>query len=267
MNSAQKDIARNIAIHDRIAKAYEREHGEIFNRHEQDRLHAALSRARDAVSSGSRPLRALDVGCGSGNLTRHLLDLGFEVVAADVSQGFLDLISAKFAGRPVVPHRLDGNSLAGLDDGQFDLVATYSVLHHIPDYLSAVREMGRVTRPGGVVYIDHEPSPAYWRGEEAYRRYIREGMRTDWRKYLKPANYYHRLKRFFDPRWSNEGDIHVWPDDHVEWDRVAAALDGFEVVLDEAYLLYRRLVRPEVHARYSGELDDTRLMAFRKCAA
>lgn len=94
-------------------------------------------------------------------------------------------------------------------------------------------------------------------------------MRFDWRKYLRPENYYHKLRRLFEPRWSNEGDIHVWPDDHVEWPRLRAQMKaaGFETVLDEAYLLYRRLVRPEVHARYSHRLTDTRVMAFRKCAA
>ena len=266
--ASDRAIARNIAVHDRIARAYEREHGEIFNPVEQDRLRAALERAIAAISTACAPPRALDFGCGSGNLTRHLLDLGCEVVAADVSPGFLDLVQAKFAGRPVEPFRLDGKGLGGLADGSFDLVATYSVLHHIPDYLAAVAEMARVVRPGGVLFLDHEPSEAFWQGQEDYPRYVAEAMRFDWRKYLKPANYLHKLRRLFQPRWSNEGDIHVWPDDHVEWPRIVARLveAGFEVVLDESYLLYRRLARPEVHARYAARLTDTRVMAFRKCA-
>lgn len=84
------EVQRNIAIHNRVAKKYERIHGEIFNDVEQARLRSLLERAVGEVRSGREPLRALDMGCGSGNLTGHLLALGLEVTAADVAQGFLD---------------------------------------------------------------------------------------------------------------------------------------------------------------------------------
>jgi SAM-dependent methyltransferase len=267
--TSDRQLARNIAIHDRIARAYEREHGEIFNPIEQDRLHAVLERAKAAIATRGKPLRALDFGCGSGNLSRHLLDLGFEVVAADVSRGFRELVAAKFAGRPLETFPLDGEGLSGLDDDSFDLVATYSVLHHVPDYCAAVAEMARVTRPGGVIFIDHEPSEAFWQGQPDYPRFVAEGMRFDWHKYLKPSNYVHRLRRVFNPRHSNEGDIHVWPDDHIEWPRIAALLEsrGFETVIEEDYLLYRALCRRDVYERYRHLCTDMRAMAFRKRSA
>ncbi len=54
------------------AAAYERTHREIFNPVEQPRLRDALRRAIEAVQTGSKPLKALDYGCGSGNLTQAL---------------------------------------------------------------------------------------------------------------------------------------------------------------------------------------------------
>ena len=265
---AQREIARNVAIHDRIARKYDARHGEIFNPIEQDRLHRALARARDAVQTGREPLHALDFGCGSGNLTRHLLELGFTVTAADVSQGFLDLVRSRYPTARLETLLMPGGDLSGVPDAGFDLVATYSVLHHIPDYLGAVAELARLTRPGGVVYIDHEQNEAYWQDEPAYRAFRAEAERFDWRKYLTPSNYWHRLLRAFDPRHSNEGDIHVWPDDHIEWDRIVALLAErrFEVVLDDDYLLSRRLYRPEVYARHVGRCTDTKAMAFRRRA-
>lgn len=80
----QQTIARNVALHDRLARKYETTHGEIFNPVEQDRLVRFLTTARDAIRSDGVPQIALDFGCGSGNLSRHLLDLGFQVTAADV---------------------------------------------------------------------------------------------------------------------------------------------------------------------------------------
>lgn len=265
---AQRQIARNVAVHDRIARKYDAIHGEIFNPVEQDRLHRTLARARDAIRTDREPRRALDLGCGSGNLTRHLLELGFSVTAADVSQGFLDLVRSRYPRERLETLQIKDGDLSAIPDASFDLVATYSVLHHIPDYLAAVAQMARLARPGGVVFIDHEPNEEYWQGSPDYRAFRRQAERFDWRKYLRPSNYLHRVRRIFDPRHSNEGDIHVWPDDHVEWGRIVAQLAerGFEVVLDEDYLLNRRLYRAEVFERYAGRCTDTKAMAFRRTA-
>lgn len=261
-------VQRNIAIHNRVAKKYEQIHGEIFDDVEQSRLRSLLEQAVAEVRSGRDPLRALDMGCGSGNLTGHLLALGLEVTAADVAHGFLDLVGDRYRSDRLRTFQLNGRDLGGLADASFDVVATYSVLHHIPDYLATCREMTRVTRPGGVIVIDHEPSPDSRSRDPELDQFRRTASRFDWRKYLTPMNYVHRLRRVFEPRYSNEGDIHVWPDDHVEWDKVSAELaaQGFEIVLQQDYLLYRKLYRPEVYEQYKDRCADTRVMVFRKQA-
>jgi len=259
-------IARNKEVHDRIARRYEAIHGEIFNEVEQDRLRSLLGRALGEVRSGHSPLEALDMGCGSGNLTAHLLELGARVTAADVARGFLELVRSRHGRQRLTTHRLNGRDLAGLDDRSFDFVATYSVLHHIPDYLSACAEMARVCRPGGVILIDHEASPNVWEQDQALRQFRREAARCDWRKYVRPANYVHRVRRLFDSRYSNEGDIHVWPDDHIEWDAIRAVMqkNGCDLLFGDDYLLYRKLYRREVYERFKGRCADTRAMAFRR---
>jgi ubiquinone/menaquinone biosynthesis C-methylase UbiE len=160
----------------------------------------------------------------------------------------------------------DGDT-AGVADASFDLIATYSVLHHIPDYLGAVAELARMCRPGGVIMIDHEQNDAFWQADPVYRAFQRSALRFDWRKFLTPSNYLHRLRRIANPRHSNEGDIHVWPDDHIEWLKIKElmAQSGFEVVLEQDYLLYRKLYRREVFDRYVGRCTDTKVMIFRNC--
>ena len=166
-DAADSLIAANVRGYRRTARRYERLHGEIFNAHEQARLREALADALAAVTpqADGAPPRVLDFGCGSGNVTQHLLELGATVLAADVSPAFLTLVRRRFAGQPVDTFELNGRDLSGLPDASVDAAVSYSVLHHIPDYLHAIRELCRVVRPGGVLLIDHEAAPAEWAGD------------------------------------------------------------------------------------------------------
>lgn len=265
-NPELRHIASNIKVHDRISRRYDAKHGDIFNDLEQQRLHAALGHAFELIRPNSGSCTALDFGCGSGNLTRHLLGYGINVVAADVSERFLALVKACFPDAGLSTHLLNGADLRELNSNNFDLVATYSVLHHVPDYLRAVKEMARVCKSGGLIYLDHEPCEGYWRRDPVYDEFKSAASRFDWRKYLDWDNYVGKVRRWFDPRYSNEGDIHVWPDDHVEWPRVESVLvdAGCEVVLKQDYLLFKGIYRREVYERYKDHCSDMRLLVVRK---
>ena len=251
---------------------YEKAHREIFNTVEQQRLHSTLGEAVQAVQTGSKPLAALDYGCGSGNLTRHLVELGVHVTSADVSDGFLAAVAKKFAGTGAVEVlKLNGADLSGVPEARFDLIATYSVLHHVPDYLRIVEEMCRVTKPGGVLYIDHEVTEAYYQRPPAYAEFLKKARpRVDWRRWrnlaLDVRGYIHILRRLRNPRYKKEGDIHVWPDDHIEWPRIEQVLrsQGFEIVLQHDYLLYKAIYDLQVYKEYKDRCTDERVLIARK---
>lgn len=272
---ADAAVERNRRAYRRRFRSYEQRHGEIFNPVEQTRLHDALQRAVGHVRSGSEPKRALDFGCGTGNLTEHLLGLGCEVLAADVSREFLQFVETRFAGRPVRTHELNGRDLAGVPDASLDVVATYSVLHHIPDYLAALGEMARVLKPGGVIFVDHEASNAVWEDGQALAAFYAEAdaSRAPRLRLLRPsylaglARHLHvQVRRRSDPRYEPEGDIHVWPDDHIEWPRVDAALEaaGCEIVLAEDYLMFRRDYDRGVWEQARRRLNDAHVHVARK---
>src|SRR5258708_36883433 len=84
-------VERSITKYRRSSRRYDRKHPEIFNPTEQARLHGELERALTEIHRGDSSPRALDLGCGTGNITRHLLDLGARVLAADVSPEFLTI--------------------------------------------------------------------------------------------------------------------------------------------------------------------------------
>jgi ubiquinone/menaquinone biosynthesis C-methylase UbiE len=117
-----------------------------------------LSRLYDAAAEiGRQPAGSvvLDVPCGGGVALRGLRPgQGVRYVAADIAQSMLDrtMTAARERGvaDQVEPRIADVGALP-FGDGEFDLVVSFTGLHCFPDPHLAVLELGRVTRPGGVL--------------------------------------------------------------------------------------------------------------------
>jgi SAM-dependent methyltransferase len=112
--------------------------------------------------------RALDVGCGPGALTAELVErLGAgAVTAVDPSDAFVAAARLRHPGVSV--ERAAAEELP-FEDGTFDLTLAQLVVHFMADPVAGLREMARVTRPGGVVAAcvwDHAggggPLSAFW---------------------------------------------------------------------------------------------------------
>ena len=118
-------------------------------------------------------MRALDVGCGPGALTGELVDrLGADAVAAvDPAEGFVAALRARHPD--VAASRAAAEALPFADDA-FDAALAQLVVHFMADPVAGLREMGRATRPGGVVAAcvwDHGggqgPLTPFWQGVKA----------------------------------------------------------------------------------------------------
>jgi SAM-dependent methyltransferase len=105
------------------------------------------------------PVRArgglvVELGCGSGLLTRHLLDAGHRVIATDASPAMLAL------AREVAPHAEDIRPLVLPDDAIPDADAVVGVghaLNYLPDEAAIDRALVAIAgalRPGGVLALD-----------------------------------------------------------------------------------------------------------------
>ena len=102
-------------------------------------------------AAGLRPRqRALDVGCGSGALVTALAAvLGAENVAAvDPSEPFVEAARARVPKARVLVGSAESLPFA---DGEFDATLSQLVVNFLADPEQGLREMSRVTRPGGVV--------------------------------------------------------------------------------------------------------------------
>jgi SAM-dependent methyltransferase len=94
--------------------------------------------------------RVLDVGCGPGVLTAPLVDICGPggVAAVDPSAPFVETTRERF---PAVDVRQAAAERLPFADDTFDAALAQLVVHFMTDPVAGLREMGRVTRPGGVV--------------------------------------------------------------------------------------------------------------------
>jgi SAM-dependent methyltransferase len=94
--------------------------------------------------------RLLDVGCGPGALTAHLSTLTAPtlVTAVDPSPPFVEAVARRCPYADV--HLTAAESLPFLDDS-FDAALAELVVHFMRDPVAGLREMARVTKPGGRV--------------------------------------------------------------------------------------------------------------------
>jgi ubiquinone/menaquinone biosynthesis C-methylase UbiE len=97
-----------------------------------------------------RGMRALDVGCGPGGLTHVLTErLGAESVAAiDPAPQFAEACRERHPGADV---RVGAAEELPWEDDSFDAALSCLVVAFMADADQGLREMARVTRPGGVV--------------------------------------------------------------------------------------------------------------------
>ncbi|PWH06064.1 SAM-dependent methyltransferase [Brachybacterium endophyticum] len=100
-------------------------------------------------------MRLLDVGSGAGTITADLARIvgPQNVTALEVSEE-----SAAITRAELERQGLEGVDVRAADahaipfaDGSFDVVHTHQVLHHVADPVQVLREMRRVTAPGGIV--------------------------------------------------------------------------------------------------------------------
>ncbi|WP_460852862.1 class I SAM-dependent methyltransferase [Nocardioides montaniterrae] len=95
----------------------------------------------------------LDVGAGPGTITADLAARVDRVTATEVGADELELSRATAAQRGVanIDFRVADVHALDIEDGTFDVTHAHQVLQHVGDPVQALREIARVTRPGGLV--------------------------------------------------------------------------------------------------------------------
>lgn len=133
---------RNRAYYDDFAKGYEDKRGVGY--------HGLIDDLEfRAVEPLARGRRVLEAGCGTGLILERLAAVADDAWGIDLSPGMLD--KARSRGLQVKEASITD---IPFEDDAFDLVCSFKVLAHIPDITGAIREMARVTKPGGKLVLE-----------------------------------------------------------------------------------------------------------------
>ncbi|VVB94828.1 Ubiquinone/menaquinone biosynthesis C-methyltransferase UbiE [uncultured archaeon] len=267
-------IKQNAKAHNTIAEVYDLKHPEIYNQVEQRRVEQTIETLLNRVAK-NKP-RILDLGSGTGNLALKFLNKGCWVTACDVSQKSLDILSKRANNNSNLELSLLIDKKLPFENNSFDVVATYSVLHHIPDYLFTIKEFIRVLKPGGYIYIDHEANENKWKPNALLEEYNDLTKQTIFEHLIKlfktrelfTFNFIRStlIISFINNRYKREGDIHVWIDDHIEWQRIFKILteNNCSVIEDIDYLMYRPKCQPALYEKYRKSCTDTKYVFIKK---
>ncbi|MBW3536567.1 MAG: methyltransferase domain-containing protein [Actinobacteria bacterium] len=148
--ATQRD--RVVASYDAVADRYAQEVGDELDDKPIDRaLYACLA---ELVGAGAK---VGDVGCGPGHVTKHLADLGLDVVGVDPSPGMIAVARRRY---PRLAFRLASLTDLREEDGAWSgAVAPYSLIHLAPTERSAAyAELSRAIAPGGWLLVSFHVS-------------------------------------------------------------------------------------------------------------
>ncbi len=173
----------------------------------QDRGWRRATRAALELKPGER---VLDVGAGTGVSTQELARSGAYAVGVDLSVGMLRV--GKRA-RPEVPLLAGDGLRLPFGDATFDAVTISFALRNVVDTPAAIRELGRVTRPGGRLVVCEFSHPTHAAFRTVYLRYLMRSLPAVARRVASNPDAYVYLAE----------SIRAWPDQAGLAGRIAAA--------------------------------------------
>jgi S-adenosylmethionine-dependent methyltransferase len=142
-NTANADIDRFQSGADTYASYLQTPEGRL-------RLDLAFSNLQEFLPQATRPLRALDVGGGTGAVALRLARLGIYVTLMDASAPMLDQAEraareAEVVERIALKHG-DATQVANFDAGSFDLILCHNSLEYFDDPATVLHGAARLMR-------------------------------------------------------------------------------------------------------------------------
>ena len=146
---------------------------------------------------------ALDLGCGTGEMIRLLLeaDPGRKLFGLDLSEEMLSVARAKLQGRAALT--VGDSERLPYPDGMFDVVYCNDSFHHYPAPEKVLGEVFRVLRPGGTFLLGDCWQPPV--GRAIMNVYMRHSKTGDVKIYSRKELTALLAEYFHDVTWERAG--------------------------------------------------------------
>lgn len=197
-----------IAKFNAMAEAWWDPHGDFKPLHQLNPTRIAFLRDAAArhfgrVASDDTPLEGLnlcEIGCGGGLLTEPMRRLGAEVTGVDPSHRNVGIARAhaEKSGLKITYLQCAAEDMVDRQE-RFDIVLAMEVVEHVANVDAFIASCAQLVRPGGLMFFAtiNRTAKAYALaivGAEYIMRWIPRGTH-DWRKFVKPSELAHPLRR------------------------------------------------------------------------
>lgn len=113
-----------------------------------------------------KDLKILDWGCGKGHVSYLLKKANASVMSCDV---LIDSSDSSFGQQiPIIEKSgisvdpLEPGFILPYEDNSFDVVLSFGVLEHVPDDLNSLKEINRILKPNGLIFVFNLPYIYSW---------------------------------------------------------------------------------------------------------
>jgi SAM-dependent methyltransferase len=131
-----------------------------------------------------RPREVLDLGCGTGAMTKLLSRYG-RAIGVDVEATAV----AAARKRGVNAQQIPTAGPLPLPSDQFDVVTSLDVIEHIDDDVAVLSEMYRVMKPGGTLLIAVPAFEWLWGPQDEISHHKRRYVATQLRRHIREAGF------------------------------------------------------------------------------
>ena len=148
----------------------------IFNRIYQLVRNYTLSGKHRLITRYVRSGSILDIGCASGEFLNFMKSKGWNVTGIEPDEKTRRNAVANY-GIDI----LDESGLSGIPDGTFDIITLWHVLEHVPDLNARMKEIHRLLKKEGMLFLAVPISDSFDAGKYSER----------WAGYDVPRHLYH----------------------------------------------------------------------------
>ena len=199
-----KQPAQVAAMFDQVSTRYDRTNA-VLSVGNAALWRVATTRAVDPRAGET----ILDVAAGTGTSSASLARNGASVVAADFSEGMIEVGRQRQAGNPFVRFVQADAMALPFDDDSFDAVTISFGLRNIVDPKKGLAEFYRVVKPGGRVVVCEFSQPPLAPVRAGYSAYLKYGMPVLARvASSNPAAYEYLMESI--QAWPNQRELAAW---------------------------------------------------------